>query len=379
MAQDSRDSVLIDPRSMLLPERPAKGPAVEIDASPLYEVLLGLLELEYARNGWNRFAGKWFDALPAGASSRTVEALEGLGSGCWLWHSLLFLAWQQRADRQALDAVQFIERLRSMEPEYLFEFLLGGAGRSGTITSSLIQQAVLGEGKAQVRLVNALFPDDRTQAPSLRRFLGIAPQRLKDLLVRIIGDWYVDVVRGDERKLAIRLANEARTKRIIGNSSPNRLLRAAAIGIEYVPPRSVTRVVLIPSVVCRPSIVTIRFASTRMFFYPLDDEPADGDNALPSQLVKIHRALADSDRLRILRSLTVAQGTVEGLSRELGRPHDAIRMQLIVLRDAGLVSLRMNERRCTFAIRQNVPSVVFRTLQAFLPSAIRTSQRRGRS
>ena len=378
MAQDSRDSALLDSRSMLLFDRPASGAVVEIDASPLYEVLLGLLEFQYARRGWHLYAREWFDAMCAEASAGTLQALDELGPGCWLWHSVLFLAWQLRASKQAHQTGQFIEHLRSMDPEDLFEFLVGGGGRSESIDSGLVQLAILGDRRAQRRLGKALFLEGPKEEASLQRFLGLAPQRLKDLLIRIIGGWYVELVQQDERKLAIRLANEARTKRIIGNSAPTRLVRASAIGIHYLPRKAVTRVVLVPSVVCRPSIITIRFASTRMFFYPVADEVAEADT-LPDQLVKIHRALADLERLRILRSLIGMEGTVEGLSRELDRPQDAIRMQLIVLRDAGLVTLRMDERRSSYVLRENLPSVVFRTLQAFLPGTTGAAARRGNS
>ncbi|HET9849670.1 MAG TPA: winged helix-turn-helix domain-containing protein [Candidatus Dormibacteraeota bacterium] len=378
MAQDSRDSALLDPRSMLFLDRPATGAVVEIDASPLYEVLLGLLEFQYARKGWHLYAREWFDAMRAKASAGIEQALDELGPGCWVWHSLLFLAWQLRAGKQAHQTGQFIEHLRSMDPEQLFEFIVGGDRRSESIDSGLVRQAILGDRKAQRRLAKALFLEEPSEEASFRRFLGVPPQRIKDLLLRTIGGWYVELVQGDERKLAIRLANEARTKRIIGNSAPTRLVRASAVGIHYLPRKAVTHVVLVPSVVCRPSIVTIRFASTRMFFYPVSDEVDEADT-LPGQLVKIHRALADLERLRILRSLIGSEGSVEGLSRELGRPPDAIRMQLIVLRDAGLVTLRMDERRSSFVLRENLPSVVFRTLQAFLPGTTGAAARRSNS
>jgi len=143
------------------------------------------------------------------------------------------------------------------------------------------------------------------------------------------------------------------------------LLRASAIGLHYLPRGTVKSILLVPSIICRPSIVTIRFGQTRLFFYPLPDESRDGEE-LPEQLVKIHRALADEGRLRILRSLRHTDKTLETLSRELGQSPSSLSAQLIILRDAGLVTLRMDERRMSFELRQSVPSVVFRTLQAYL-------------
>jgi len=252
-----------------------------------------------------------------------------------------------------------------MDAQQLYEFLVGCRGHSGSITPVLVQQAIIGDSIARLKIGKALFPDEPAEDDQLVRFLAIPSRRVKALLLRIINGWYVEVFRNEERELAVRLANEARTKRTIGGSSPSRLLRASAIGLNYLPRGSVKSILLVPSIICRPSIITIRFGRTRFFFYPLPDEWRDGEE-LSVQLVKIHRALADEGRLRILRSLIRTGKTLETLSRELGQSPQPLTAQLIILRDAGLVTLRMDERRTSFEMRHSLPSVVFRTLQTYL-------------
>jgi DNA-binding transcriptional ArsR family regulator len=329
-------------------------------------LLLGLLEFGYARIGCDvPETLAWYEITRARLSADVVSAFDELAPRCWLWHGLLFLAREMRTRRQAVHSAQFIEQVRSMDAQHLFEFLLGCRGHSDSITPALVQQAVIGNAIARLKIGKAVFPDEPDEHPELVRFLAMPSRRVKELLLRIINGWYLELLRNDERELAVRLASEARTKRIIGGSSPSRLLRASAIGLHYLPRSSVRTILLVPSIVCRPSIITIRFGRTRFFFYPLPIEGPDGEE-LQVQLVKIHRALADEGRLRILRALIQTDKTVEGLSRELGQSPQLITAQLIILRDAGLVTLRMDERRMSFEIRRSLPSVVFRTLQDYL-------------
>ena len=366
VARAAHDNVLRDSTPGTAPRPGRQSPRVEIDSSPLYELLLGLLEFGYARAGCSLpGASEWHDTMCARLPADVVSAFDELAPRSWLWNSLLFLAREMRTRRHSVHASQFIEQIRSMDAQSLYEFLIGCREGSRLITPAMVQEAATGNSMARLKIGNALFADEPAEDGELAHFLAMPARRVKDLLLRITNGWYLAILRHEERELAVRLATEARTKRIIGGSSPGRLLRASAIGLHYLPRGTVKSILLVPSIICRPSIVTIRFGQTRLFFYPLPDESRDGEE-LPEQLVKIHRALADEGRLRILRSLRHTDKTLETLSRELGQSPSSLSAQLIILRDAGLVTLRMDERRMSFELRQSVPSVVFRTLQAYL-------------
>jgi len=366
IVRESRASVLPDSARPTSSRLNGDSPTVEIDWSPAYELLLCLLEFGYGRYGLG-FPGvsEWHSAMCARLSADVASAFDELSPRCWLWHGLLFLAREMRSRRQSLHAPQFIEQLRSMGDQQLYEYILGCRGDSGSITPGLVQEAVSGNSTARLQIGKALFPDEPAEDREMVRFLAMPPRRVKELLVRIVNGWYMELFRSEERELAVRLASDARIKRIIGGSAPSRLLRASAIGIHYLPRRAVKCILLVPSIICRPSIVTIRFEQTRFFFYPMPDELPDGAE-VPAKLVKVHRALADEGRLRILRSLVHTDKTAESLSRDLGQSAQSLVSQLIILRDAGLVTLRMDERRMSFEIRQALPSDIFRTLQTYL-------------
>ena len=361
------DSVFLDSESVHASARPGNYPRVEIDSSPLYELLLTLLVFTYEVNAYSfRVGPEWFEGVRARASSELLAAYRDLSPGCWLWERLLVLACKWRSRSLLVNAGPFIERLQELDAQRLYEFLLGHDNGSSAIDGGVIEEAAAGNHDARLKLGKVLFPDEPEHDGTLALFLRRRPAEAKETLLRIITGWYTELFRAEERELAVRLATEARTKRIIGSSAPSRLLRASTIGLQYFPRRSVSRVLLVPAIVTSPCVITIRFGATRAFFYPLADEPNDNDE-LSSRLVKIHRALADLERLHILQALIRSERTLPSLSRELGQHHMRLSAQLVILRDAGLVTLRMDERRQTFAIRPNLPSVVFRTMQAFLP------------
>ena len=345
------------------------GPTVEIDSSSLYELLLGLMQFGFGQEP-DAYPCRieWAALTREGPAADFRHAFDELAPRSWLWDSLLFMAWEMRASRQALYPVQFIQRIASTDGRRLVEEVLGCRGRAAPITREIVHQAASGSSSARLKIGKVLSFEEPDDDEALQRFLRLPASLVKQQLVRILEGWYDAIVRPDERELSTRLANEARTKRIIGSSAPGRLLRASAIGLHYLPRGAVKRVLLLPSEVCRPSIITIRFGTTRMFCYPLPEDAAAYDDLVVQQ-VKMHHALGDRERLRILQSLLRSERTSDSLSQELHLARNTVITHLIVLRDAGIVLLRMDERRMSFEIRPNLPSYVFRSLQALLSDA----------
>jgi DNA-binding transcriptional ArsR family regulator len=342
------------------------APTVEIDSSPLYELLLSLLIYGHEGYGQTLQVGpQWFASVRSLASPTLLTTLQELAPPEWFWQRLLILAFRTREGDRTVHCEEFIDRVRVMEPDPLFAFLLGGTNSDGSADWDLLAQAREGSRIARLRLIRVLDSDDPLNDESLARLLQFTPSQVKAMLLKVLTHWYLELFRQDERELAVRLASEARTKRIIGSSSAARLLRAAAPGVHYLPGRTVRKIYLAPSIICRPCLVTIRFDSTRLFFYPLMEETSEEDE-LSARLVKIYGALADPIRLQILRLLLKSERTVGSLSESLHQPRSTLGIHLVVLRDAGLITLRIDERREVFEIRPNLPSVIFRNLQAFL-------------
>lgn len=343
-------------------------PTVTIDWGTAYELLIGLFVFGYERTPSAFDVGPgWFAGIQSRASATLLSGHSQLEPSDWLWLRLLVMAAERRDRSRALRFQEFDHWLQAIEPWRLYVRLLGGGpGRAGPVTSAVVQDAVRGDRSARQTIRRILFPQSPGTDGSLEHVLALPPERVKALIVQITNCWYADVFRDGETVVAARLAAEARATRTIGKTVLTRLLPAAAVGFHYVPHRAISQVVLIPSIVCRPSVLTTRSGSTRIFFYPIADEPPDS-NEQSAQLVRLHHALADRERLLTLRALVQGKGTLTSLSQELGLPVDRLGAQLMILRNARLITVHMSEQGTTYAIRENLAAMVYRTLTDYLP------------
>ncbi len=101
-----------------------------------------------------------------------------------------------------------------------------------------------------------------------------------------------------ERDVALRANDRSRL-------GPAELIERTTNGIRWLSEPGVRRVVLAPSYLARPYNFTFAGGDWRMFVYPVSDaalEPTD-PLAPPVGVLRLHRALGDDTRLRILRLL----------------------------------------------------------------------------
>ncbi|HEY0492316.1 MAG TPA: hypothetical protein VGD57_02470, partial [Candidatus Dormibacteraeota bacterium] len=259
----------------------------------------------------------WFEAARRRASPGLLEGLRELEPPAWLWLHLLGVAYKMPG---AHRPARFLAHLAEYDPELLSFHLLGSYAGSSRIPPALLRQARSGDASARIRLARLLFPHPGTDQAALSRLLALSSDRLKSLTVDLLERWYSEVFRHEEREVGPVLASEARAKRVVGKTSPERLVRFVTRGIDYLPEPAIQRILLIPSVVVRPWVLMTRFSSTRVFCYPVEDDAAINPDDPPARLVRIHRALAHEDRLRILRHLSRASMSAEDLSRELDQP-----------------------------------------------------------
>ena len=142
------------------------------------------------------------------------------------------------------------------------------------------------------------------------------------------------------------LEADFRSKRAMARRiSPERLIEVAASGINFTE-ESLPRlpIVLMPTMVTRPWIV---FASGPDYFvlgYPVADEFLGVDpDAPPPWLVKLHKALGDERRLRILRILAEGDASLADLSEKIDVAKSTLHHHLMLLRAAGLIRVHVGE------------------------------------
>lgn len=137
-----------------------------------------------------------------------------------------------------------------------------------------------------------------------------------------------------ERDVALR-ATERTT---LGHAD---LIERTTNGIRWLSEPGVRRVVLAPSYLVRPYNFTFTGADWRIFVYPVSDTALEPHDPLapPQGVLRLHRALGDDTRLRILRLLRERDWYLTEIAERLSLSKPTIKHHLAQLRAAGLVTL----------------------------------------
>ena len=137
-----------------------------------------------------------------------------------------------------------------------------------------------------------------------------------------------------ERDVALR-ADERAT---LGHAD---LIERTTNGIRWLSEPGVRRVVLAPSYLVRPYNFTFTGGDWRIFVYPVSDTALEPHDPLapPQGVLRLHRALGDDTRLRILRLLCDRDWYLTEIAERLSLSKPTIKHHLAQLRAAGLVTL----------------------------------------
>lgn len=336
---------------------------VQIEASSVYEILMSLLVFGRIEDADTYDIGlAWFEQASRRVTQRLLKALHSLSPQPWFWLRILGVA-SSLPSPKLPD--RFLADLAAYRADALHSQVLGGYPGAHQVTRVVIEKARTGDQEARARIAAALSLDDARSRASLNRVIAVPPERFQRMLVDIVSGWYEEVFRHEEGRVIPVLASEARAKRALGRTSPERLIRFATGGIDYTPGRRIRKILLIPSLIIRPWAMATIHRRTAIFCYPADDDEAPRHpEAPPARLIQIHRALADENRLRILRQLGKHESTLEDLSRSLAHPLPQIRSHLALLRAARLVDLDLEHN--VSRIHPDVASTVHRALKAYL-------------
>ena len=127
----------------------------------------------------------------------------------------------------------------------------------------------------------------------------------------------------------------------IATLPPTDLIEHTTGGIRWLAEAGVRRVILAPSYFARPYNFVLGGDDWRLFGYPISDDALDADDPLapPAAVVRLHRALGDETRLRILRLLVGRDHYLTEIASALELSKPTIKHHLALLRAAGLVTL----------------------------------------
>src|SRR5579863_2203122 len=327
---------------------------VDIETGAAYELLMSLCVSSDKSGSATYDVGKaWFEAVGAKVSPDLLANIEQFSFQTEsIWEHIFSLVYDCPAPKDVPTFITFLETVDALE---LRLHLLGYYVRDHRRVTppDTIYAAAQGDMQAQKILFKTSYPDDAEWQRVMRWLFSLDMAATKERLLKIVSGWYQEVFHEQESAIMPIIERDAEAKRDLKETySPEQLIEMCT-GWEYVPEPGIRRVVLVPSYILRPYNSDAERHDTRIFCYPVADESIVADNSAPSlRLLRLAKALADERRLRILKKLSSGSYTLQELADDFGAAKTTIHHHLIVLRSAGLVRMRMNDKR--YSLRPHV-------------------------
>jgi DNA-binding transcriptional ArsR family regulator len=347
--------------------------SVDIQAGTAFELLISLMafgstDLEAAPD----VLPMWFDKDRTDVSPKLHSVLESLGArDAPQWGELVgFAASGPPEARDTAGFISFMERTPAMDLRLAVLGFHTSPLRERASAHSFIR-AARGDPAAQEELLAAsadyemAYQKDGTAA--LRTLLSLGVEETKTLLLEAVRLWRDEVFEPHEQDVGSILARDADAKRaLVGRVLPEKLIEIATNGLDYTPQPWARRVLLVPHLAMRPWNVLCAHDEVAIICYPVADESLGADpDAPPPRLVRLHKALGDEKRLRMLRLLAKRAADLHELANAAGLAKSSAHHHLVILRSAGLIRVTTGEQG-RYSLRRDFIPEAAGWLPAFL-------------
>ena len=334
---------------------------VDVDASPIYELLLqitvftGFESLETYDVG-----GDWALRMRQRCSGQFLRALDRLGGAYANLDQLIGIQMTQ----PAASVPAFLRCLEQLPPLDMKLHLVGFyAEVYSERTETCAMAAASGSRKARLAAARALTQKMPERHDSVLQLLATPAEDLKELALEIISEWYQRIFASEEATARAVLAADARAKRALLGTDPERLVLIAT-GINYRRKDRFDRAFLIPTLIMRPWVAVVNYKRFCVYAYPVPDDPTSPETARRG-VARMYQALGDEQRLRILKLLTKDPLTLDELCERLEQPPATVRAHIAVLRAGRIVQINCDEEM-TYQLRGDIVRSIAQPLQAYL-------------
>ncbi len=222
------------------------------------------------------------------------------------------------------------------------------------------------------------FLDRLLTEPADRLLERIAPQlplltqsdmsRIQRDYTPLLKSWYTYYFKNIRDSILPLIEEDAAEKReLLQKMDASALVEYASGGLVVETPLDLKTVILFPTVHNRPMNTYCFYQNVLLIQYPVDVPEPDEDEP-PTVLLRMTRALAMPDRLKLLRYVADQPRSLLEMERDLGQPAEALKHHMVLLRTAGLLRTYIGEQSNEkFSIRPDGAS----ELQMFLESYLR--------
>jgi DNA-binding transcriptional ArsR family regulator len=300
-----------------------------IEAAPAYELVLSLAVAA------STASTPQAAAVRVAAGDALVERVRRFASSDWMWAHLLALAYEAPPPRDVPAFRAFMQRVPPVEVQRTLVGYYVRWFRRAT-AAPVIDAAVRGDASAIRSFVASGSGEDPWWSRSLRTRLESGAARTKAELLPLLDAWidrvFAPVIEPTLRRLGA--AASLRRRAVAGRAADAAV--SDVVGWDYVPEPSITRVLLIPSVVIHPTTHEFEHERTKLICFPIDPR-ADASPRASREILSLARALADESRLRALTALAASELSAQELADVLGLGLSTVLHHLGELRAVGLV------------------------------------------
>jgi DNA-binding transcriptional ArsR family regulator len=314
--------------------------AVDVRAGTAFELLVGLAAL----TGDEEVHPSWLPESVETCPAATRSAIDAVGRRSGeLWLHLLGVALEQEAG----DAASLVAAVQRMRPAELRRHLVGvfvPAWRA-VAGAETLEAAAAGDAEAAARLLENERYYAGHAADALAGLLPLTAAETKRRVASALTSFAEHVLAPAEASVREALERDTAAKRALMQwLTPYELISAAAGGYRYESEPGLDRVVLVPHLAAAPWLLLCQHEGTRIVCYAAEPEPVDPEQARIDRALVVARALADEQRVRIVRYLAAQEATAAELAQHLGLTKSTTHHHLSQLREARLVELRGNAR-----------------------------------
>lgn len=310
---------------------PATGFTIEWDVRPVFDFLFSLTGEAGKTEDLPEIDRIWLRDARAAVPDAIRAEFDGVFAAEMGIYVAAFAV--QRPDLRTVEA--FVEATDAVSTDELMQAILCDLERDADL-GGLVKQAAAGDKESLAALREAM-PEHKAGFQALLADPEDAHRRIVAVLrawAEVFGTIEPRIGAIIERDHALRAADR-------GAFDGSELIERTTGGIRWLPEVGIRRVVLAPSYFSRPYNFLLAGDDWRFFGYPVSDDALEGDDRLapPPAVIRLHRALGDETRLRILKLLASQDLYLTEIAQHLELSKPTIKHHLALLRAAGLVTV----------------------------------------
>jgi DNA-binding transcriptional ArsR family regulator len=308
---------------------------VEFDVRTLYDFVFSLSDDAGSTDDLPASDRAWLDEAKTTLRAGTGSAMELYGM-----EFCVVLAGLAVDRPEVRDAAGLVALLDGLDDATIARIVVADDLRDPD-RHRLAEQAWAGDEAAIDELVSGLSDSHTPEKVARLRSVYRDPGSIVGPARTVLSEW-LPLFQPIEGRIATMIRRDVDARAAaIATLRPTDLIEATTGGIRWLAEPGIRRVILAPSYFARPYNFVFGGEDWRMFGYPIADEALDAGDPLapPAAVVRLHRALGDGTRLRILRLLVGRDHYLTEIASALELSKPTIKHHLALLRAAGLVTL----------------------------------------